>query len=157
MRGEEVVKKIVVCVSILLFASVVIFSTTELYEQSFEAKSFGVYARGEGISHVFDNVFENGLSSEIFNITPEIFYSYNLGGEVLGEFFETDAQNFNLTAFAYRLGLVVEKTTQVGSIYNIYARSSMLPYRISGQNFNIQIAIDGERVKVASPIILGSF
>lgn len=119
--------------------------------------NIGVYASGDESKKIFDNCFAHGFVNEIFGITPEIFYSYSQDGEVLGEFFETDLNNFDLNVFAKKFGLIIVKTSQVGQTHNIYASSAMLPYKLNNENFNVQIAITGKRVTVASPIIMGSF
>lgn len=117
----------------------------------------GVYATGKNNRAVFDKCFSHGFIDEIFGVTPEVFYSYDGGGKVVGEFFTADANKFNYQKFASEFGLIVTRTSQVDEVFNIYARSALLPYRVSGVDSNIQIAIDNNIVTVASPIIFGSF
>lgn len=119
--------------------------------------TIGVYATGEESEKIFDSCFNHGFACEIFGITPEIYYSYSQEGEVIGEFFSTNKENFNLVEFANVFGLIVVETSQVNEVYNIYAISALLPYRVAGHKSNVQIAISGDQITVASPIIMGSF
>lgn len=117
----------------------------------------GVYASGKDCKKVFDNCFSHGFANEIFGITPEIFYSYRGDGEILGEFFETKPENFNLNKFSQKFGLIVTHTSIIDGTKNIYAKSALLPYALEGEEFNVQISISNDLVTVASPIIMGSF
>lgn len=149
-------KKIVFVLIVLVFG--LIISARFLPLKSYagaEVLNFGVYAN-DGDSNIFDGCFDHGFMCEICHVTPEIYYSYQ-GGEVIGEFFETTLDNFNLNEFANRLGLVIYKTTYVGPSYNIYACSALVPYRQTRLDTNVQISVTGNNVVVATPIIMGSF
>ncbi|MCR5553181.1 MAG: hypothetical protein K6F08_00295 [bacterium] len=149
------VKKIIIGFSVLIAISLTLsFKTLASPDNS---QTIGVYAKGQGLEKYFSGAINHGFSYEIFNVTPEIFYSYDKNGEILGEFFKTTLTNFNLKAFEKEYGLTIVEIKFIDSIYNIYAKSALLPYKISGKNFNVQIAINGEEVTVASPIIMGSF
>ena len=150
-----VVKKVLwVLAGIMIVLS--FFSVTQLNDDNFNG-NIGVYATGENLEHVFDNVFNYGFAAEIGGITPEIFYSFNSNGEVIGEFFTTSEENFNLIAFENKLGLTMVRREFVNENYILYAKSARLPYYISGQDFNVQISFSGGKVTVGSPIILGGY
>lgn len=53
--------------------------------------------------------------------------------------------------------MLLIKQTQVGTVRNIYGVSARLPYRVKGLESNVHIAISGQNVTVASPIIMGSY
>lgn len=117
----------------------------------------GVYATGKDNDAYFDKCFKHGFVDEIFGVVPEIFYSVDNKNEVVGEFFKTSAENFDIQNFSNTFGLVVTKTSFVGEVYNIYARSALVPYKVNGYESNIQIAYSKGEVTVASPIIFGSY
>ena len=149
------VKKIIIGFLILIAVSLALsFKTLASPSNS---QTIGVYAKGQGLEKYFSGAINHGFCYEVSSVTPEIYYSYDKDGEILGEFFKTTLTNFNLKAFEKEYGLTIVETKFIDSIYNIYAKSALLPYKISGKNFNVQIAINGENVIVASPIIMGSY
>ena len=149
------VKKIIVVFSVLIAVSLTLSFKTLANPSN--SQTIGVYASGQGLEKYFSGAINNGFSYEVFNVTPEIFYSYDKNGQILGEFFKTTLSNFNLKAFEKEYGLTIVETRFIDKIYNIYAKSALLPYKICGKCFNVQIAINGENVTVASPIIMGSY
>ena len=151
------VKRVVLGLGVIILGIYLFSGFMGLSGYSNSVEETGVYATGQGLNGVFDNCFCHGFAYEIFKITPEIFYSYDSNGEVIGEFFETKTEDFNLSSFAQKLGLVGISSGFVNSTFNIYCKTNLLPYRVPGKEFNVQICVAGEKTIVASPIIMGSF
>ena len=98
-----------------------------------------------------------GFASEITGIDVRTYTKNGGEGEVIGEFFKANLTDFNIDEFLTRFGVLLIKQTQVGTVRNIYGVSARLPYRVKGLESNVHIAISGQNVTVASPIIMGSY
>lgn len=100
-----------------------------------------------------------GSASSLAKIEKVDAFSFVLLKGVKGESVELDYSEFNLFNFLkeFRAKLLFSEQTEEGISY--YAYSPKIPYekRINGITVNLHVFVSGERVKVGSPIIFGSF
>ena len=96
-----------------------------------------------------------GFIKQVYENNDIKKYYYN--NEVVGEFFETTTENFDLDLFATKMGMVVLKRVFLDNTENIYAYSAQSPYKLKNQAFNMQISKTKNKIIVATPIIFGSF
>lgn len=150
-------KLVILFVTAVLFGGVIWFNIGGLNARNNQAVcAVGVYANEKGVN-AYSGGVNLGFASEITGIDVRTYTKNGGEGEVIGEFFKANLTNFNIDEFLARFGVLLTKQTQVGAVRNIYGMSARLPYRVKGLESNVHIAISGQNVTVASPIIMGSY
>lgn len=91
------------------------------------------------------------------NYESNNYKKYTSDNIVVGECVCLNLKNFSLNQIANKLGLVVTKKYYVDELMIIEGVSAKLKYAINDRRENVQIAINGDNVVVASPIIYGSY
>lgn len=129
----------------------------------FYSFAFNFYGGKDSVNGVYlsaDAALEDGIETNygfIKQVEIGNRKKYYRNNKILGEYFETSIKDFSINEFAKKMGLVVLKRTYLENSENIYAYSAQSPYKLAGENFNIQINISNEKVIIATPIIFGSF
>ena len=147
-------KKIVICGFLVLIFMVCFGFSDRFFSQKESIVKSGVYLK-EASS--LANATNYGFIKEATLCGAERAQCYYKDCSVVGEFFVADKKTFNLDLFAQNMGLMVLRKTSLENSQNIYCYSALSPYKIKGQDFNVQISITKNKVFVATPIIFGSF
>ena len=148
-------KLVVLFFAVVAIISLISFATCEIGEE-YEATKSGVYVKNQE-NLPFENMLEYGYATEISGVSKAEIKKYIKENEIVGEFFEVEKNKIDLNQFAKDFGLVVVERIVAGGTENIYCYCALLPYRIENRKSNLQIAIRGDNLTVATPIIMGSF
>ena len=96
-----------------------------------------------------------GFVLEVQNDSSSTKYMCN--SVVIGECISLDGGKKRLNEICDKLGVLVLDKYQVGDRYIIEGSSALLKYFIEGRQSNVQIAVEGDRITIGSPIIYGSY
>ncbi len=92
---------------------------------------------------------------DIVNVKNDNYIKLKRNGNIVGEFIEIDKSD--LRTIIKKLGVNITKEYYASGRKIVEGVSKLLPYSNENQNFNIQICINSEYVKVGTPALLDSF